>query len=272
MSKEGSVSQCLESLGLQEFTARLMDHGFDRLCDILCLDDDDLAMLIPDELTKAKYKTALHQDPILVKLWLDSLGLGQYYDQLQASGFTSLAQCSGLSLQSLDSVRFNLPGHKKRLFREAQSLLGYGKVMAEGAWEEHEQLRGGRFGKFLCLTADVFARDPRDARDNPNEGATAVPQKRRVKFMIDSGSDMVTLHYDVIKELRLPVKGCAKQEVPGGETRELPFYSACLGIGEKTLNIEVVPDNVNTLGTPVLWEFRHRIDEEKHLWLTKAGE
>lgn len=96
-----------------------------------------------------------------------------------------------------------------------------------------------RFGKFLCLTADVFARDPRDARDNPNEGATAVPQKRRVKFMIDSGSDMVTLHYDVIKELRLPVKGCAKQEVPGGETRELPFYSACLGIGEKTLNIEV---------------------------------
>lgn len=55
------MSQCLESLGLQEFTARLMDHGFDRLCDILCLDDDDLAMLIPDELTKAKYKTALHQ-------------------------------------------------------------------------------------------------------------------------------------------------------------------------------------------------------------------
>lgn len=61
-------------------------------------------------------------DPILVKLWLDSLGLGQYYDQLQASGFTSLAQCSGLSLQSLDSVRFNLPGHKKRLFREGESL------------------------------------------------------------------------------------------------------------------------------------------------------
>lgn len=29
-------------------------------------------------------------------------------------------------------------------FFSAQSLLGYGTVMAEGAWEEHEQLRGGR--------------------------------------------------------------------------------------------------------------------------------
>lgn len=55
-----------------------------------------------------------------MKIWLNSLGLGQYYDQLQAAGFTSLARCSGLSLQSLDSVNFNLPGHKKRLFREGK--------------------------------------------------------------------------------------------------------------------------------------------------------
>lgn len=95
-----------------------------------------------------------------------------------------------------------------------------------------------RFGKFLCLTADIFARDPRDARDNPNEGATAVPH-RKVKFMIDSGSDIVTVHSDVIKELCLPIKGCAKQEVPGGKTQELWLYNACLVIGEKTLNIEV---------------------------------
>ncbi len=95
-----------------------------------------------------------------------------------------------------------------------------------------------RFGKFLCLTADIFARDPRDARDNPNEGATAVPH-RKVKFMIDSGSDIVTVHKDLIEELCLPTKGRAKQEGPGGETRELPLYNACLGIGGKTLNIEV---------------------------------
>lgn len=95
-----------------------------------------------------------------------------------------------------------------------------------------------RFGKFLCLTADIFARDTQDKRDNPNEGTAAVPH-RRVKFMVDSGSDIVTLDDDIIKELQLPVKGCAKQEVPGGHIQEKPLYSACLGIGGKMLNVEV---------------------------------
>ncbi|KAL9973116.1 hypothetical protein ACROYT_G019531 [Oculina patagonica] len=143
MSEEGSVSQCLELLGLQEFGSVLAKNGFDRLHDILRLDDDDFAMLISDEEIKAKYKTALHQDPRLVEIWLNSLGLGQYNDQLQAAGFISLTRISGLSLQSLESVNFNLPGHKKRLFKEAQSLLEHRTVMAEGAWEEHEQFRGG---------------------------------------------------------------------------------------------------------------------------------
>ena len=53
-----------------------------------------------------------------MKIWLDSLGLGQYYEQFQASGLTNLDRCSGLSLRSLDGVNFNLPGHKKRVFRE----------------------------------------------------------------------------------------------------------------------------------------------------------
>ncbi|CAH3125948.1 unnamed protein product [Pocillopora meandrina] len=271
MSLEGSMRHYLESVGLREICLQLEGHGFNQLSDILSMDDDDLAAVIPDDESKKKFKTILHQDARLMKIWLDSLGLGQYYEQFQASGLTSLARCSGLSLRSLDGVNFNLPGHKKRVFREAQSLLGYGTVMAEGAWEEHEQLRGGRFGKFLCLTADIFARDPQDKRNNPNEGAAAVPH-RRVKFMVDSGSDIVTLDDDIIKELQLPVKGCAKQEVPGGQIQEKPLYSACLGIGGKMLNVEVLADNVSTLGTPVLWEFRHCIDGEKHLWLSKADE
>ena len=56
--------------------------------------------------------------------------------------------------------------------------------------------------------------------------------------MIDSGSDMGSLNYDIIEELRLPLKGYAKQEVPGGEKLK-KFYNAYLVIGGKTLNIEV---------------------------------
>jgi len=61
MSEEGSVSQCLEMLGLQEFAPQLMDQGFDRLHDILSLDEDDFAMLIRDEEVQTRYKTALQQ-------------------------------------------------------------------------------------------------------------------------------------------------------------------------------------------------------------------
>lgn len=113
------------------------------------------------------------------------------------------------------------------------------KIRPQSVWVTSRYLNFPyRFGKFLCLTADIFARDPRDARDNQDGSATAVPQ-RRLKFMIDSGSDTVTVHYDVIRELRLPIKGAVIQEGAGGETQEKPLYSAYLGIGEKTLDIEV---------------------------------
>ena len=61
MSEKGTVSQCLELLGLQEVAPQLVDLGLDRLHDILCLDEDDFAKLICDEEIKAKYKTALQQ-------------------------------------------------------------------------------------------------------------------------------------------------------------------------------------------------------------------
>ena len=65
MSEEGSVSQCLELLGLQEFGAELVNLGFDRLNDILCLDEEDFAKLTSDEDVKAKYRTALHQGNVM---------------------------------------------------------------------------------------------------------------------------------------------------------------------------------------------------------------
>ena len=61
MSEKGGVSQCLKLLGLQEFAPQLMDHGFDQLHDILCLDEEDFAMLIRDEEISTRYKTALQQ-------------------------------------------------------------------------------------------------------------------------------------------------------------------------------------------------------------------
>ncbi|XP_015770291.1 PREDICTED: ankyrin repeat and SAM domain-containing protein 1A-like isoform X2 [Acropora digitifera] len=235
MSLEGSVSQFLESLGLQEFTPSFMKHGFDRVQDVLCLDDQDLALVIPDEKKRGNFIKTLRKDPQSVKAWLHSLGLDQYYDLLQASGFTNLAQCSRLSMQSLHEMQNVLPGHKKRLFN----------------------------------SADVFPPgDPRDHRDKLKEDDFPIPSKN-VRFMVDSGSDIVTLSDHVIEELKLPVIGRCQQEVAGGDIRDVSLYSACLGIGKRKLNITVVPDKINTLGTPVMWQFHHRIDGEKHMWLAK---
>lgn len=73
-----------------------------------------------------------------MKIWLNSLGLGQYYDQLQASGFTSLARCSALSLQALESVDFNLPGHKKRLFKAGMTCAQL--RIKDLSWQSHQWL------------------------------------------------------------------------------------------------------------------------------------
>ena len=113
------------------------------------------------------------------------------------------------------------------------------QIRAQSVWVTSRYLNFPyRFGKFLCLTADIFARDPRDVRNNQDGGNTAVPHRRQ-KFMIDSGSDTVTVPEDVIRELRLPIKGAVIQEGAGRETQEKPLHSAYLRIGEKTLDIEV---------------------------------
>lgn len=115
------------------------------------------------------------------------------------------------------------------------------KIRPQSVWVTSRYLNFPyRFGKFLCLTADVFARDPREARDNQDGSARGVPH-RKLKFMIDSGSDTVTLHHDVITGLCLSPIGVVIQEVADGETHEKPLYSACLGIGEERLHIEVTP-------------------------------
>lgn len=51
----------LESVGLREIYLQLEGHGFNQLSDILSMDDEDLAAVIPDDESKKKFKTTLHQ-------------------------------------------------------------------------------------------------------------------------------------------------------------------------------------------------------------------
>ena len=60
-SEEGSVSQLLKQLGLQDFSSRFSGRGYDRVCDILYLENEDLTSLIQDEKLQSCYRAALQK-------------------------------------------------------------------------------------------------------------------------------------------------------------------------------------------------------------------
>ena len=66
------MSQFLESLGLHEFTPRFMKHGFDRVQDVLCLDDQDLVLVIPDEKKRGNFITTLRKGTIVSQEVVDA--------------------------------------------------------------------------------------------------------------------------------------------------------------------------------------------------------
>lgn len=141
-----------------------------------------------------------------------------------------------------DSSKRQRKGRKKTL-KETERKLASGKkkgFLRHSVWVTSGTFNFPyRFGKFLCLTADVFPPgDPRDHRDKLKEDDFPIPSKN-VRFMVDSGSDIVTLSDHVIEELKLPVIGRCQQEVAGGDIRDVSLYSACLGIGKRKLNITV---------------------------------
>lgn len=66
------MSQFLESLGLHEFTPSFMKHGFDRVQDVLCLDDQDLALVIPDEKKRGNFIKTLRKGTIVSQDLVDA--------------------------------------------------------------------------------------------------------------------------------------------------------------------------------------------------------
>lgn len=60
-SEEGSVRQLLKQLGLQDFSSSFCGCGYDRVCDILYLENEDLITLIHDEKLQSSYRAALQK-------------------------------------------------------------------------------------------------------------------------------------------------------------------------------------------------------------------
>ncbi|XP_031569932.1 uncharacterized protein LOC116304348 isoform X2 [Actinia tenebrosa] len=266
MSNKEIIVELFNSLRLGHVSSAFISLGYDRLQDIVCIKKEDIDAIITNPNVKEKFLRSLYEERVVVSLWLQDLGLSSYQESLFSFGLTNLKSYINLSKTSKEISGIASQAHRCRLLRAVQVLAECNKshVVATGKWDKHEHLAGGRNGYFLCLTAEVYKNNIKDASKT-----ALTDQKRTVKFLVDSGSDVVTLRHDVISELQLDCIGTAKQCGAGGKIIKTPVYYACVNIGGHRVDVEVVGDVMDSLGTPVLRHFNHFIQDEKHVWLTR---
>uniref|UniRef100_A0A0L8HQ18 Uncharacterized protein n=1 Tax=Octopus bimaculoides TaxID=37653 RepID=A0A0L8HQ18_OCTBM len=88
----------------------------------------------------------------------------------------------------------------------------------------------------------------------------------RAEFMVDSGSDVVTLRKDIVEKLDLKELGNVRSKGVHASMHKT-LYEAKLKLGSVELKIEVISEEYNSLGNRVLRCFRHYITGSRHIWL-----
>ncbi|XP_020917831.1 uncharacterized protein LOC110255115 isoform X2 [Exaiptasia diaphana] len=230
------LKDLFDCLGMSHMCNRFLSLGYDQLQDVIYLKKDQIESLIVNPGESTKFLRRLYEERKVVSLWLQELGLRNYQEALFSCGLTSLKSFIGVTVQSVEISGITNCVHQRRLLRAVQILAESfisRDAVGIGEWSAHGQAKGGR-------------------------------------FLVDSGSDVVTLRPGIIRDLNLEPIGTAKQTGASGVIIDTCIYSACVKIGEKTVPVEVVSDAMDSLGTPVLRHFNHLIHNDKHFWLEKT--
>ena len=90
-----------------------------------------------------------------------------------------------------------------------------------------EHIISARLGYFLTVTAKVIREPEQDSLESC-----------AVKFLLDSGSDVVTLRHEIIEKLQLKAVGTVLQKGPIGE-RQQKLYKGFISIGHRQIQCEV---------------------------------
>lgn len=260
------VKEFLENMGLMQYFDMFIIKGFDHEKDVVTLDEDDLdAMLIsdPDHRHQILQAAAQYRSTEKYRLldWLQGKGLEYYYVSFIQSEVTSLNDVRNLTVDEnlFDELEITLPGHKKRLRKAVAQLQREERgepptedVLACGRWKKPDTLQDAKFD-FLVTDACIYS--------------TKDPSKyHRIEFMIDTGSDVTTIRQEVLDELGLEILGRIHSKgVHGSKTTNL--YKAKLLIGNQEMEIEVMGESYDSLGSRVVRHFRHYIDGKHHVWL-----
>ncbi|XP_060079918.1 uncharacterized protein LOC132559324 [Ylistrum balloti] len=263
------VQTFLEDLGLLQYFDMFVIKGFDcedDLCHIDSADLDSMMVSDPDHRRQILHAARRFKPSPEYKLleWLKTNGLDYYFPNfVNSESANDLDQIKTLNLPDpdvFDELEITLPGHKRRLERAVSRLRKRIKVMdpspeeplAHGRWAKPMSLQDGKFD-FLVLDATVFS-----TRDRK--------KSHTLEFMIDSGSDVTTIREEVLENLDLELLGRIHSKgVHGSKSTNL--YKAFLRIGNQELQIEVMGESYDSLGSRVVRHFRHFIDGSRHLWL-----
>ncbi|XP_029647267.1 uncharacterized protein LOC115221258 [Octopus sinensis] len=135
---------------------------------------------------------------------------------------------------------------KKQINKEAEYPVAYGR------WMKPKCLVYAKFD-FLCIDATVFSTKHPDRAEE-------------LEFMVDSGSDVVTLRKDIVEKLDLKELGHVRSKGVHVSMHKT-LYEAKLKLGSVELKIEVISEEYNSLGNRVFRCFRHYISGSRHIWL-----
>ncbi|OWF53494.1 uncharacterized protein LOC110446272 [Mizuhopecten yessoensis] len=263
------VQTFLEDLGLLQYFDMFVIKGFDceeDLCHIDSADLDSMTIADPDHRRQILHAARRFKPSSEYKLleWLRANSLDYYFPNfVNSESANDLDQIKTLNLPDpdiFDELEITLPGHKRRLERAVSRLRKRMKTtdqspeepIAHGRWAKPTALQDGKFD-FLVLDATVYSTKDRK-------------KSHTLEFMIDSGSDVTTIREEVLEGLDLELLGRIHSKgVHGSKSTNL--YRAYLRIGNQELQIEVMGESYDSLGSRVVRHFRHFIDGSRHLWL-----
>ncbi|XP_061163138.1 uncharacterized protein LOC133172293 isoform X2 [Saccostrea echinata] len=194
-----------------------------------------------------------------IRKFLENMGLVQYLDMFLIRGYDRETDITSLDENDLDTMLISDPDHRHQILQAVTQLqkeqvgdCPTEDVLACGRWKKPATLSDAKFD-FLVVDASIYS-------------TKESSKYRRIEFMVDTGSDVTTIRQEVLDELDLEILGRIHSKgVHGSKTTTL--YKAKILIGNQEMEIEVMGESYDSLGSRVVRHFRHYVDGKHHVWL-----
>ncbi|KAJ7385025.1 hypothetical protein OS493_018718 [Desmophyllum pertusum] len=262
-SRSSAVEIFLDKIGLERYRSRLESQGYQTVFDLCLIEERDLDLLsIRDPEHRAKI---LEAAAVLdIEEWLKHLGLESenYIEGFRAEQINTIRDLKQREINEdlLDSLEIMIPGHRKRVKWAATFLKWHSaeepdtSLVVVGYWGQPPGLVDNQH-PFLCV--------PGYLKSDTGEGTLS---SQLIHFIVDSGSDVVTASESLIAELQLPY--LRNVESRGAHAAaDKPIYRGVIKLGTEEMQVEVMPESINSVGNVVMRRFKHYINETLHRWL-----